>query len=309
MNGSKLVSVASVLLTVPMYVKRIPVLGTSTSAKAGQSGIGEAADVMLAVAKQGQEVVNLSCLGTGPNSSLCRRIFQEAGIKTVTSEVVGDIGMKMVLIQDSGFYTSVLSAGVEVDISVEELSRLTVNIGDVIYISAGDLAYDTYWEAISQWIPTLPEEVTVVMAATPLIQEASAERVSQIFPWVDILSCSKSEGRYLPCADGELDSEYVRKYMRKGAAIVERDSCRGARIITACTDQLVPTIKIEVVDTQGVGSAHCGVMIAGLLEGRPLTEAVKRGNVAGALAATVSGNHHDVAPGAEQIEARIKELN
>lgn len=305
MKQNKLVSAASVLLTMPLYVKKIPPLGSSAFAQIGKTGIGEAVDVMIAAARQGAKVVNVSCLGTGPNSMLTRRIFAESGIETTTREVVGDIGIKMVMIQDSGFYASILTTGVEIDITPQELVHQHVAPGDLVYLSAGDLIHSSYREAIALWLPTLCPEVKVVMAATPLVEEINPDWLAESMQRVDIFTCSKRESKHLPGYPAEINPAYVKRYLSDQAALVERNSWRGARVITSEGEEQVDTLKIEVTDTRGVAAAHTGVMIASLLAGKNLIEAVQRGNVAGALAATRSGNNTENCPLPEEIEANL----
>lgn len=67
---NKLVSIAAVVLTLPLKVSRLPERGTTVLGSAERPGVGESAEVMMAAARQGVEVINMSCLGTGPNLSL-----------------------------------------------------------------------------------------------------------------------------------------------------------------------------------------------------------------------------------------------
>mgnify|MGYP000214218862 FL=1 len=71
---NKLVSVAAVVLTLTLKVSRLPERGTTVLGSAKRPGVGESADVMLATARQGVEVINMSCLGTGPNSNQARQV-------------------------------------------------------------------------------------------------------------------------------------------------------------------------------------------------------------------------------------------
>ena len=60
---------------------------------------------------------------------------------------------------------------------------------------------------------------------------------------------------------------------------------RGAQI----DDVLVPSYPAEVVDPTGAGDAFCGALGVALAEGRPLIEAVRFANAAGALAVQTPG--------------------
>ncbi|TVQ53717.1 MAG: ribokinase [Spirulina sp. DLM2.Bin59] len=53
--------------------------------------------------------------------------------------------------------------------------------------------------------------------------------------------------------------------------------------------QLIPALPVEVVDTVAAGDAFNGALIAALVEGKTVGEAIAWGNAAGALAVTKSG--------------------
>lgn len=68
----------------------------------------------------------------------------------------------------------------------------------------------------------------------------------------------------------------------------------------------VPAPRVDVVDTNGAGDAHCGVLEACLLEGKSLGEAVLLANCAAALATTQWGPA--TCPSREEIEALAAEF-
>lgn len=305
-ENNKLVSVAAVVLTLPLKMPQLPERGTTVLGTAQRPGVGEAAEVMLAAARQGVSVVNMSCLGTGPNSTQARQVLREAKIKTETVEVVGDIGMKIQMIEAGGYYASVLTTGVEVDISSRELDKVPMHPGDVAYISAGDLTHTSYRTALANWLPTLPEQVKVVMAATPQISQIDPQYVSEVLPYVNVLTCNEHEARFLPGSVGHLSSGYVAEKLPAAAWVVERIGSYGAKLIDAQRETMIPSISVKVADTLGVGAAHTGVLLAELVKGREPSQALARANVAGALAAGKAGN--DTCPGITEIEQRLSEV-
>lgn len=52
-ENNKLVSVAAVVLTLPLTMAQLPERGTTVLGTAQRPGVGEAAEVMLAAARQG----------------------------------------------------------------------------------------------------------------------------------------------------------------------------------------------------------------------------------------------------------------
>lgn len=82
-------------------------------------------------------------------------------------------------------------------------------------------------------------------------------------------------------------------YLDKGVkAVVIKTGGEGAWYKTAGGEQgLVAAIKVDqVVDTVGAGDGFAVGVISALLEGKPLIEAIRRGNKIGSLAIQVSGD-------------------
>ena len=56
---NKLVSVAAVVLTLPLKMPRLPERGTTVLGSAERPGVGESAEVMLAAARQGLSLIHI----------------------------------------------------------------------------------------------------------------------------------------------------------------------------------------------------------------------------------------------------------
>ena len=82
----------------------------------------------------------------------------------------------------------------------------------------------------------------------------------------------------------------------------------GARGTFACADgieQLVPAFKVEPVDTTAAGDVFNGALAVALAEGRPLPEAVRFANAAGAISVTRLGAQPS-APKRAEIESLLR---
>lgn len=113
--------------------------------------------------------------------------------------------------------------------------------------------------------------------------------VRTVFSWIletcDILLTSKKE---LEEAANKTVEEAIRAYQGK-QAIVIRDGKNGTRVIADGIDQIVPSFIVNELDPTGAGDCFDGAFLAMLLAGKPLAEAVRTGNAAGALSVTKRG--------------------
>ncbi|MEO8230061.1 MAG: ribokinase [Chloroflexota bacterium] len=79
----------------------------------------------------------------------------------------------------------------------------------------------------------------------------------------------------------------------------------GALLVRADSTVDVPSIAVEALDTTGAGDAFNGALAAGMVEGRPIDEAVRRAVVAGALATTRVGAREGM-PTTAELDAALE---
>jgi ribokinase len=147
----------------------------------------------------------------------------------------------------------------------------------------------------------IPEEtVRAVVEAghargVPVIVDAGPPRHYAPETWchASVLSPNRLEtetlvGHALP-DDAGLERAAQELLARGPAAIVLKLGARGALACTAAGNQWVPGYHVPVVDTTGAGDAFTAGLALALAEGRPLGEAVRFANAAGAVAVTRLG--------------------
>lgn len=112
----------------------------------------------------------------------------------------------------------------------------------------------------------------------------------EILADVDILTPNQSEARILlglEADDRQADEEIAGRLRGLGVGhVVMTLGADGALIAGPDGMTKVTSYPVDVVDTTGAGDAFNGALAAGLASGLPLTEAVRRGTAAGALAVT-----------------------
>jgi ribokinase len=114
-----------------------------------------------------------------------------------------------------------------------------------------------------------------------------------LFSLVDVLVPNESEAALLTgmCVDDQAGAEAAARALLDtgvGTVILTLGD-RGALLAQATGTTRVPAFRVEPVDTTAAGDALVGALAVALAEGRPLVEAVRWGNAAGALATTKLG--------------------
>jgi ribokinase len=122
----------------------------------------------------------------------------------------------------------------------------------------------------------------------------AVELSDEILRACDIVTPNQSELRVLlglsPDAPGD-DIALAQRLRQRGIkTLIVTLSERGALILSNNGEQLVPGVKVDVVDSTGAGDAFNAALAVALAEKVPLRRAVQLANCAGALACTKLGS-------------------
>ncbi len=304
---NKLVTTHSLHLDVGMRVPHFPGIGERLTSKGTEASPGGGFIGASAARAQGVAVCCASPLGTGPNSHAIRRACDEAGIHVLPGAVVGDVGVGVSMIQKDGRTASVVAPGVEADTSVELLESVVLDPGDVVLVHGTDLATEPSASVLGRWVPTIPDDVTVVVAASPAVEHVPADIWFPILERADVVSMNIRETAMLrQTLERHTPGTDLRDIVRPTAAVVRRLGSLGCDLqMSRDTEPIeLPSFPSESVDTTGVGDTHVAVMCAALLEGFDMVEACSRANAAGALAIEHEGAAP--APTRDQVDEVLK---
>lgn len=302
----KLISTASVTLTLPMHVPYLPAEGTSVTATSSFSLVGDGFVVASAAARQGVPVGLASPLGTGANSHAVRAALIEEGITLEVEDMVGDTGMSISLIQTDGLMTTVRSPGVEADPQLSDLRKIPLYPQDIVYISGLDLAGQGAGRVLRRWLEEIPDNIRVVVSIGGAIDVIPQYLLSQVLERANILTMNHHQAVVLARRLNMEDPwEAGRACLQDDATLVMRMGPQGSvyQVGVQDTPQQMCTFIRQRVDTTGVGDTHTGVLMACVLQGMDIPHAVARANVAAAVAVSKFGTA--VCPTATQIDEII----
>lgn len=301
---SRFISTQSITLELPLKVDRLPEAGTEVQASIMEGAVVAGGFFVVAtVARQGVAAGVASTLGTGPNSVQVRHSLGREGVSVLTSETVGDIGLRIVAVDAMGERTTVTSPGVEAEPDPRELQQLALHENDCLHVSLNDLAYPQPAKVLSEWVGNLPENVRLAASGGPLISEVDLDVLVNVLRRADLLTLNKHQADTVCSRLGRGPiAEILRRYVQPETSLVLRDGARGAIIQqTASTvPRGVPAFHTEVIDTTGAAEAHTGVLLASLMLGAELEEATRRANAAATLALRRRGYYR--IPTAAQID-------
>ncbi|GAB78593.1 Sugar or nucleoside kinase, ribokinase family [Austwickia chelonae] len=288
----RLVVAGSVIVDVIMPVPQLPSRGGDVMASSATAQAGGGFNVLAAAARLGLSGALAGRLGTGPFAGIVAAALIEEGVTELIPRVVGEQGFCVGMVEPDGERTFVTSAGVESELTREELSLVTVRPDDVVFVSGYDLTYPGSGPALAGWLAEDVGDALVVIDPGPLVAEIPEEVADAAFGRADVLSLNTREfallsGELSPVADPKdiRGASAVLDLVRPDGFLVLRDGPRGSHLIRPDRESIhfpAPVIA-DVVDTTGAGDAHTGALLAELAQGKSVEEAVRVATVAAAL--------------------------
>ncbi len=304
----RLISTHSMVLSLPIHIDHLPERGAAVEAKTDSARPGGGFIALAVAAAQGVNTAMASPLGTGPNSFTVRQKLIDAGIEILTNELVGDIGISILLVEADGSMSSVLTSGVESEPSREALSHVLLQPGDLIHISGMDLTNSRGIDALAAWGTALPDFVTLVVSVSPAVERVPAQAWLGILHRADIVSLNVREAAALGhILRQDYSGTTIRNVMKPDAALVRRLGVMGCEVqVNESAPRIhIPAFEATTVDTAGVGDTHVGTMCASLLKGFDLVEACRAANAAAAIA--ISHESALPVPTQEQIDELLRD--
>lgn len=288
----RLIHTGQVIVDVVMAVPEVPTPGGDVVATSLNETAGGGLNVMVAAIRDDLPVVFAGRFGSGHYGSIVRDALVASGAFVVNDRPLPkDSGFCIALVDANAERTFVTYPGAEAELSVADLEATAVRGGDLVYVTGYGLAHESNAAALTEWLPSLPNDVVVLFDPSPLIATLDRRIVDAVLARADIVSANLREGALMTGAD-DIDSIAIELAgrVRTEAAVVLRTGPDGCRIAgRERTPQSVPGFEVHAVDSNGAGDAHAGVLLAGLSRGLDLYDAALRANAAAALAVTEHG--------------------
>jgi len=282
---------------------RVPVANENLVARRLVMGAGgKGANAATALARFGVESLMVGKVGNDYFGRLELETLRGHGVDT---SVVGvserdQTGMTVIMVNDQHENAILVIMGANDAVDPEYVTRtLTAQIGklDAILIDF-----------------EIPEEA-VAAAVTfgkaqhiPAVIDAGPPRSYRPETWRHAMVLSPNEHEAAMMVGYRLDSDEAairaaRELLAQGPeAVVIKRSSAGALLVTADDTALVPVFPVEALDPTAAGDAFTAMLTLSLVEKRPLREAVRRANAAGALTATRMGTMASL-PTRAEVEA------
>lgn len=284
------------------YVERAPDAGETVTGRSFEMhGGGKGANQAVAAARSGAPTVMLGGVGQDDFGSARKAGLSGDGIDISWVQTFGDVasGVALITVEASGenriAYIPAATAAVESQYAREAIEA----VGPGLVLAANELSLSCHSELFS-W--ARDHGVPVVFNVAPYSDEAR-----ELVTMVDVLIVNRGEARSLLGEDDEMaDAGELGQRLRALGADRVIVTVGGDGVVGVSNDGVhrVEGVPVEVVDTTGAGDTFCGAFATRLAEGASFAEAIRFGNVAGAIAVTRRGAQSSI-PLRREIEEML----
>jgi len=279
--GLDVVVLGAAAMDMLAWVDHLPVKdGITLARKVELQPGGSGANVAIAAARLGLKVGFIARIGSDENGQILLNEFAREKVDTSACHIVEDhpTAICFITIDSNGDRSMVALGGAGPVENCEELDRDYLSRARLFYIT--DAGHD-----ILQFTAgiALAKNNLLVYSPGGIMTAGGLENLVGVLPGVDVLLLSQSEANsLLPDHPPELAA---RKLFARGARnVVITLGKQGVVCVTPEQSFSLPVFPVDpVVDTTGAGDALAGGLIAGLLFGDSLKEAIRYGCAAAAI--------------------------
>lgn len=249
-------------------------------------GGGKGANQGVAVARSGVATVMLGAVGRDAFGEQRLAALRADRIVTDWIEVAEDVasGVALIIVDDSGENRIVYVPGATLTVGPDAARRAVRAAHPSSVLATLELPIPT--------LRVLFEEAVTIGARVVLNAAPGPRAGAELLPHVDVLIANEVEARQLSgTADTVSDWQAIGLQLigMGPRAVILTLGAAGAVVIDGGELTHLAPPPVTVVDTTGAGDAFCGAFAAAVARGESMSDAARRGVVAGSLATTKAG--------------------
>ncbi|MBX3084557.1 MAG: ribokinase [Anaerolineae bacterium] len=297
--GNIVTVVGSFAVGMTLRTSRMPIFGeTLIGADFDMGPGGKGSNQAVATARLGADSYFVGIIGNDKLGEIATDLYAHEGVHTQYLEKTQQMatGVGFIILNEAG------QNGIILDMSANKLMDAAFVDKAEAQIARSDIVMTVLEIPVSAAARAMA--LGHKHGVRTLLNPAPATRLEDaVFQTVDYITPNETELRILQGLapdDPTPTVELAQQLQRRGAKnIIVTMGEKGALVLTPTGMSTVPGLHIDVVDTTGAGDAFNSGLATALIEGKPLSEAVKFANCCGALACTKLG----VIPALAQREA------
>jgi ribokinase len=283
---AKIVIVGSFNTDLTSYMERMPRPGETVSGRKFVTGPGgKGSNQAVAAARLGAEVTFIGRIGQDVFGDLALKTWEQEGINTryVARDPEHATGVAPIFVDDSGENSIVVVLGANLNIQAADVNAAADVIAQAdIVLTQLEINYDMVAYALQA---AKQRGVKTILNPAP-----AGHLPAEVVALADFITPNETELEVLSGKSGLTAEQAARSLLtHDGQTVVVTLGAQGAQYVRQDATGVIPTFKVNVVDTTGAGDAFNGGLAVALAEGKPLTEAIAFANATAALCVTRPG--------------------
>ena len=304
---SKVIVIGSANRDLTVKVGHLPRVGETVSGGEFYASFGgKGANQAVAAHKAGAVVTFVAKVGLDENGDAMVRHLEGLGLATHTilRDATSASGIAVIIVDNDGKNMIAVAPGSNWNLTEEEIARAEPVIAGARVL------------LIQLEVPLVAVHRALVLAGrhsvTRILNPAPTKVLpASVLPLVDILTPNEIEAAALTGLDvrDEHDAaQAARRLLEAGVGqVIVTLGEKGSLWVTREKEQIFPAFHITPVDSTAAGDAFNGALACALAHGRPMEEAIRFANAAGALTVTRKGAQ-DALPAKKEIEELARNI-
>lgn len=299
--AAKIVIVGSFNTDLTTYMERMPRPGETVYGREFVIGPGgKGSNQAVAAARLGAEVTFIGRVGQDAFGDLGLKIWQDEGIDTrfIVRDPDHATGVAPIFVEDSGENVIVVALGANQALRQADLDAAAeVIAGADVLVTQLEINYD-----MASYALKLGKE----KGLRTILNPAPAGKLPpDVVALADFITPNETELEVLSNLPGaDLKAQAQALLTAEGQTVVVTMGAKGAQYVRKAESALIPTYKVDVVDTTGAGDAFNAGLAVALAEGRDLHAALAFANATAALACTRPGTARSM-PHRDEVDALL----
>ncbi len=298
---AKIVVVGSFNADLTSYMERMPRPGETVHGRRFVVGPGgKGSNQAVAAARLGAAVTFVGRIGQDVFAPFALNLWQQEGINTayVVQDPEHATGVAPIFVDDSGENSIVVVLGANLAVSKADVDAAVEAIAEAdVLLTQLEIDYETVGHAL---------RVARERGVRTILNPAPAGHLPPaVIALADYLTPNETELEVLSGRPGASIEEAAQSLLTTDEqTIVMTLGAQGARYLRRDGTALIPSFKVEVVDTTGAGDAFNAGLAVALAEGRSLPDAIAFANATAALCVTRPGTAPSM-PRRAEVEALL----
>lgn len=276
---SKALVLGAAFVDVVINVPRLPFSGGDVTGELKSYRVGGSAFNVYGALRHASQVANLFVpVGAGQYADRVRSHLISKNIPLSLAVNGADNGWDLSLVEPDGERSFLTIDGIEQQWDVSWFDRINMTDYQYIYVSGYEMENPQSAQIILDALNHKALDAYILFDTSPRIGQISPNILKEILTDHVIVHCNADEiGQVIPSGDSLADKAQLIYSLTKSPVIVTLGG-KGTYYYDGQVEETLPAEKVTVVNTIGAGDTHCGGVIAGLLAGMPLREAIQQAN-------------------------------